>query len=121
LEIARKYGIRFLGPNCIGVINPDIGLNPTMFPYLHHPGGMGVISQSGTYVTHQVLPYLARMGIGFSKAISVDNMADIGINDCLEYFTDDIDTKSIALYIEGLKSGAHFIDVACPTTGIGEA
>ncbi len=110
-RIAKKYKIRFIGPNCIGVINPRIGFNPTMFPYLHHPGGVGLISQSGTYVT-QVLPYLARMGIGFSKAISVGNMADLDISDCLEYLSDDTETKCIALYIEEIREGQRFLDVA---------
>ena len=110
-KIARQYGIRFLGPNCIGVVHPAFHLNPTMYPYAHQPGAVGVASQSGTYVT-QILPFLAKSQIGFSKAFSVGNGADLDLVDCLEYLGGDPETKAIAVYIEGLKKPREFARVA---------
>ena len=109
-RIARHYGIRFLGPNCIGVIHPAFHLNPTMYPYTHKPGAVGVASQSGTYVT-QILPFLARSQIGLSKAFSVGNGADLDLVDCIEYLGGDPETKAIAAYIEGLKKPREFVRV----------
>ncbi len=111
MEIASKYGIRFLGPNCIGVINSEISLNTTWFAHLYKPGHVGIVSQSGSYVT-QTLPYFANMGLGISKAISVGNQADIDMVECLEYLAADPQTKAIALYIEGLKRPRDFITTA---------
>ena len=115
VEIARKYGIRFLGPNCIGVIHPGFNLNPTMYPYLHRPGAIGVASQSGTYIT-QILPFLAKLQIGYSQAFSVGNGADLDLEDCIEYLGDDPATKAIALYIEGIKRPGKFLQAASRAT-----
>jgi len=110
-ECARRYGIRFLGPNCIGLLNSAISLNVTVMPLEGPPGLLGMASQSGTYVT-QTLPYLKKRGIRFSKAISLGNEADIDINDALAYLGEDEQTKAIALYIEGLKDPARFLQIA---------
>jgi acetyltransferase len=110
-EIARHYGIRFVGPNCLGIINSEILLNTTVAPFSGEPGLLGFASQSGTYVT-QVLPYLRKRGIRFSKAISLGNEANINIVDALEYLGEDQQTKAIILYIEGIRDGRKFIEVA---------
>ena len=110
-EVAARHGIRFIGPNCIGVINAQRSMNFTFFPYTLGPGTMGMLSQSGTYVT-QVIPHLERLGMCYSKAISLGNEADIDIIDGLEYMSEDSDTKAIALYIEGIRRGRKFIEVA---------
>lgn len=110
-DTARRYGIRFLGPNCIGIINSEILLNVTVMPLTGQPGSLGMASQSGTYIT-QTLPYLQNRGISFSKAISVGNEADIDIIDAFEYLGEDQQTRAIALYIEGIKDGRRFIDTA---------
>ncbi|OPX18693.1 MAG: hypothetical protein BZ151_13300 [Desulfobacca sp. 4484_104] len=102
LAIARKYNIRFLGPNCIGIVNAPIGLNTTWFPNKYRAGKVGIISQSGSYVT-QTLTYFEKLGLGLSQAISVGNQADIDMVDCLEYLGEDEQTRAIALYIEGIK------------------
>jgi acetyltransferase len=114
-SIAREYGIRFLGPNCIGVVHPSFHLNPAMYPYLHRPGCVGVASQSGTYIT-QIIPYLAKSQIGYSQAISVGNGADLDLVDCLEYLGKDPETRAIALYIEGIGRTREFIRVAAEVT-----
>ncbi len=110
-EIAARYGMRFLGPNCMGIINGRLSLNVTVAGLASEPGSLGLASQSGTYVT-QTLPYLRRRGIRFSKAISVGNEANIDIVDALEYLGEDEDTKAIILYIEGIRDGRRFLEVA---------
>ncbi len=111
MRVAAKHGIRFVGPNCIGVMNTHIGLNLTFFPYNDEPGHLGLVSQSGTYVT-QTLVYLKERGIRYSQAISVGNSSSIDLVDGLEYLGDDPDTHAIALYIEGIRRGRDFIRVA---------
>ncbi len=115
LKIARRYGIRFVGPNCIGVIHPAFHFNPTMYPYLHKPGAVGVASQSGTYVT-QIIPYLSKFQIGYSQAFSVGNGADMGLTEVIEYLGQDPATKAIAVYIEGIKNPREFIRVVSQVT-----
>ena len=110
-EVARRYGIRFVGPNCLGVINCQIFLNTTVYPFPQEPGLLGFASQSGTYVT-QVLPSLRKKGIRFSKAISLGNEANIDIADALEFLGEDEQTKAIILYIEGIRDGQRFIEIA---------
>ena len=110
-EIAACYGIRFVGPNCLGVINSEICLNTTVYPFPPNPGFLGLASQSGTYVT-QVLPLLRKKGIRFSKAISLGNEANIDIADALEYLGEDEQTKAVILYIEGIRNGKKFLDIA---------
>ncbi len=110
-SIADKYNIRFIGPNCMGVINTEISLNTTVASLTEKPGYLGFISQSGTYVT-QSLPYLRKHGIRFSKAISVGNEANMSIIDALEYLGEDQQTRAIALYIEGIRDIPRFLEVA---------
>ncbi len=110
-EISSEYGLRFLGPNCMGIINTEISLNTTVMPYLYPPGSLGFASQSGTYVT-QTIPYLGKRGLSFSKAISVGNSANIDIIDALEYLGEDDQTRAISLYIEGLRDVPRFIEIA---------
>jgi acetyltransferase len=111
VELAHRYGIRFIGPNCLGILNPHHRLNLTMFSYKQPPGNMGLASQSGTYVT-QVLKYLEKRGVGYSRALSIGNKADIDLVDCLEYLGEDDRTRAIALYIEGLKRPRLFLETA---------
>jgi acetate---CoA ligase (ADP-forming) len=109
--IATTYGIRFLGPNCMGIVNTAIALNVTVAAMEKRPGSLGMASQSGTYIT-QTLPYLRERGIRFSKAVSCGNEANIDLIDVLEYLGDDEQTKAIILYIEGIRDGRRFIETA---------
>ncbi len=110
-RIAADYGIRFLGPNCLGVANPHIKLNPTPLPAEGPPGFVGLASQSGSFIT-QMFNYLHRHGLGFSTALSVGNEANIDIVDCMEYLGNCPNTKVIALYVEGITRGRAFIEAA---------
>jgi acetyltransferase len=111
VEIAEKHGMRFLGPNCIGVINTEISLNTTVYPMLMRPGKLGFISQSGTYIT-QTLSCLRKKGIRFSKAISVGNEANIDAVDALRYLGKDEQTRAISMYLEGIRNVPAFLEVA---------
>ena len=110
-EIAATYGIRFLGPNCMGIVNTAISLNLTVAALEKRPGSLGMASQSGTYIT-QTLSYLRERGIRFSKAVSCGNEADIDVIDVLEYLGAAEQTRAIILYIEGIRDGRRFIETA---------
>jgi len=105
-EIARRKGIRILGPNCMGIYCPQSRLSYSpAFP--KESGPVGVISQSGgnsIYLVRQA----ALRGVRFSKVISYGNACDINETDLLEYLANDPDTKIIAMYIEGIKDGKRF-------------
>jgi acetate---CoA ligase (ADP-forming) len=111
VSVAERYGMRFLGPNCIGVMHFRQTLNTTMFPMAAMPGPVGLVSQSGSYVT-QVQLYLRRRGIRLSQAISVGNEASIDVVDCLDYFAAEEDTKAVILYLETLRRPRRFFEVA---------
>jgi acyl-CoA synthetase (NDP forming) len=110
-EIAGRYGMRFIGPNCMGFLNSQISLNVSVLRLEHRPGSLGLASQSGTYVT-QTLNYLRKRGIWFSKAVSTGNEANITMTDVMEYLGEDEHTKTIILYIESIRDGRRFIEVA---------
>ena len=111
LTITKRHGMRFVGPNCIGILNAHVDLNLTVIPYRDRPGGLAMASQSGSYLA-QTQPYLRERGIRFSQAVSVGNAADIDIVDCLEYLGGDPKTQAIALYIEGIERGRDFVETA---------
>jgi acetate---CoA ligase (ADP-forming) subunit alpha len=111
VAVANKYGMRFLGPNCIGVANPRQKLNTTFMVFEGSPGFIGMASQSGSFVT-QMFGYLSRYSLGFSTAFSVGNEANIDIVDCMEYLGTCPDTRVIALYIEGIRRGRAFVEAA---------
>jgi len=111
IAVAKKYGIRFLGPNCIGVANPRGKLNTTFMSFQGTAGFIGMASQSGSFVT-QMFGYLSDYALGFSTAFSVGNEADIDLVDCMEYLGACPDTKVIALYIEGIRRGRAFVEMA---------
>jgi acyl-CoA synthetase (NDP forming) len=108
VEIARRGGMRLIGPNCMGIYSPstnltyDIDLSPKS-------GSVGVLCQSGGHSYEIIIRGNAR-GIYFSKAISYGNAADLNETDFLEYFTQDEETKIIAAYIEGVR-GKRFAKV----------
>ena len=110
-DIADKYQMRFVGPNCIGVVNPHHKFNATYFPYQQAPGFIGMASQSGSFIT-QMFDYLANFGLGYAAGISVGNEANIDIVDCLEYLGACPHTRVISLYIETIRRGREFIEMA---------
>jgi acetate---CoA ligase (ADP-forming) subunit alpha len=111
VKTAARHGIRFLGPNCIGAVNPHHRFNTTFFEYTCDPGFIGMVSQSGSFVT-QMFDHLGRFGLGFSTGISVGNEADIDLVDGLEYLADCPHTRVIGLYIEAIRRGRAFLEAA---------
>jgi acetyl coenzyme A synthetase (ADP forming)-like protein len=113
IEVVRKYGMRLIGPNCVGVYVPKSGMN-TLFLSRERQGypGHGFIafaSQSGAFGS-AVLDWAAMRGIGISKFISYGNKADVDEVDVLKYLVEDVDTRVITLYIEGVERGREFLD-----------
>lgn len=109
--IANRFGIRFLGPNCLGVANLHHKLNPTPITPEGPPGFVGLASQSGSFIT-QMFNYLHLHGLNFSTAFSVGNEANVDIVDCMEHLGACPQTKVITLYIEGITRGQAFIETA---------
>lgn len=109
--VAEKYGLRLLGPNCLGVINPHHKLNTTWMTYEAPAGFIGMASQSGSFI-NQTLSRISKLGLGFSTAFSVGNEINTDIVDCMEYLGACPHTKVIALYIEGITRGRAFVEAA---------
>ncbi len=117
VQVAKRYGIRFIGPNCVGVINIDNGFS---VPFLRlkkpsDPGEVSLISQSGG-VGFSVLNLMANEGIALNKFVSVGNMLDTSAEDVLEFMLEDEGTKVIFLYLESLRDGRRLMDIACRST-----
>jgi acetyltransferase len=108
LRRARRYGLRILGPNCLGVIRTDIGLNATFSAGNARPGRIAVISQSGALCT-AILDWAAVNDVGFSSLISTGIAADVDFGEILDFVTMDPKTDSIMLYIEGLRDARRFM------------
>jgi acetate---CoA ligase (ADP-forming) len=101
-------GVRLVGPNCLGVINPSpkVSLNASFSARMPEPGNVSFISQSGALCT-AVLDYAADKGFGFSKFISIGNKADVDELDLLRYYHKDPDTDVVMIYMEELSRGAE--------------
>lgn len=112
-KISKERGIRILGPNCIGVINtdPEVRFTTNFASDMPKEGEISFISQSGA-ICVAVLDFAKSRGIGFSKVISMGNKVDIDEVELLEYLGNDDKTKVILMYIEELKNGRKFIEVA---------
>jgi acetyltransferase len=112
LENARKYGVRFVGPNGVTVANTDNGLCLPFVPLLKAPKGeMSIISQSGG-VSLMMLNYLLDEQVGLAKFASIGNKLDLDEVDFLEYFGEDPQTRIICLYLESMPRGRDFIEAA---------
>jgi acetate---CoA ligase (ADP-forming) len=106
-ENAAQCGIRVVGPNCQGVNYPYHGLCAS-WPLLTRRGDMAIVSQSGT-VGAALIDWASQDRLGFSAFVSLGNRADVDEADLISFFSDDPNTKVIALYIEGVKDAAKFL------------
>ncbi|MDH5244320.1 MAG: CoA-binding protein, partial [Chloroflexota bacterium] len=111
LAEARAAGIRVVGPNCLGVMNPVGGLNATFAAGMAPKGSVGFISQSGALLT-AVLDWSLQEGVGFSSVISLGSMLDVGWGDIITYLGDDPSTKSILIYMETIGDARAFLSAA---------
>ena len=112
VAMCREAGVRVVGPNCLGVINPlpNVSLNASFSARMPACGNISFISQSGALCT-AVLDFAADRDFGFSKFISIGNKADVDELDLLRYFHEDPETAVIVMYVEELRKGIEFIDV----------
>jgi acetyltransferase len=111
LQAARPYLLRILGPNCVGLILPLLGLNASFAHSAALPGKIAFLSQSGALTT-SVLDWAKSRGIGFSSFVSLGNSADVDFGDLLDYLGSDPDTRAILLYIESVTSARKFMSAA---------
>jgi acetyltransferase len=111
LEAARRHGIRVVGPNCLGIMNPVGGLNATFAAGIARPGRVGFVSQSGALLT-AILDWAALENVGFSSIVSLGSMLDVGWGDVIDYLGDDPHTDSIVVYMETIGDARAFLSSA---------
>ncbi len=108
LENAQHYGIRLIGPNCLGVMRPDIGLNATFNNGSAAAGNLAFVSQSGALCT-AILDWAKTNDIGFSSVVSMGASVDVDFGEVIDYLISDPKTHSILLYIEGIHNARSFM------------
>ena len=108
---AEKYGIRIIGPNCLGILSPVNGLNASFSHLMPKKGKIAVISQSGAMLT-SIIDWACGRGIGFSHLVSVGDMTDVGFPEMLDFMSADHDTDAILIYMESIHEARRFISAA---------
>ena len=108
---ARKYGMRLVGPNCLGMMLPGAHLNASFSAHMPDPGNLALISQSGAIAAGMV-DWAAQRAVGFSGIVSIGDQLDVDIADLLDYFALDINTGAILLYVEAVKDARKFMSAA---------
>jgi acetyl coenzyme A synthetase (ADP forming)-like protein len=111
IAIAEQYKIRIMGPNCLGIMLPHQRINTTFDPVSPRPGNIAFISQSGAIIS-TIVDWSLPEEIGFSAVISIGNQADLTFEDFLQYAMDDPYTKAVILYIEEIRDGKRFMEIA---------
>ena len=114
-EIARRYGMRFIGPNCVGVIDTYTPIDTTFSRTMPEQGVIGFVSHSGA-VCGGTMDWASAVGVGFSRIVSLGNQADIDLADALASLAADPNTKTVAAYIEGVPDGKRFVETAARMT-----
>jgi acetyltransferase len=116
-KIAREKDLNILGPNCLGIISPDIKLNATFAGGMPIAGNIALVSQSGALAV-AMLDIAEKENYGFSCVISIGNKMDIDESELLEYLASDVKTKVIGMYLEGIKNGEKFLETAAKVSKI---
>ncbi|MDY0387851.1 MAG: acetate--CoA ligase family protein [Methanolobus sp.] len=111
ISICEQYGIKMIGPNSLGIIDTASGLNASFAPNMAYKGNIAMMSQSGA-ICAATLDWAERIGVGFSKFVSLGNKAVLSENDLLLLFENDPSTAVIAAYLEGVEDGPQFIKIA---------
>jgi acetyltransferase len=111
LDAARPHLLRLVGPNCVGILLPPIGLDASFSHLAPPPGDIAFVSQSGAMIT-AMLDWAAPRGIGFSNVVSLGGMADVDFGDMLDHLAADSGTRAILLYVEGITHGRKFMSAA---------
>ena len=108
---ALKYGMRLIGPNCLGIMMPGVALNASFSAHMPCAGNLALISQSGAIAAGMV-DWAAQRGVGFSGIVSIGDQLDVDIADLLDYFALDGKTRAILLYVEAIKDARKFMSAA---------
>ncbi len=108
---ARKYGMRLVGPNCLGMMVPGVHLNASFAAHMPVAGSLALISQSGAIAAGMV-DWAAQRAVGFSGIVSIGDQLDVDIADLLDYYALDIETRAILLYVESIKDARKFMSAA---------
>lgn len=108
LAAAKTYGVRIIGPNCLGIMRPAIGLNATFFKGSVKPGNLALVSQSGALCT-AILDWAPPNDIGFSSVVSMGAAADVDFGEILDYLASDAQSQSILIYVEGIRKARGFM------------
>lgn len=111
LEAARPHLMRILGPNCLGLMTPHLGINATFAHLAPRPGEIAFLTQSGAVAT-SVLDWAHGRDIGFSHVVSLGDMADIDFGDLLDFLALDRRTRAIVLYVESITHARKFMSAA---------
>ena len=111
LEQARRGAMRLIGPNCLGVMRPQGGLNATFAAQNARAGSVGFLSQSGALCT-AILDWSLRVRVGFSVFVSIGSMLDVGWGDLIDYLGDDPYTKCIVIYMESIGDARSFLSAS---------
>lgn len=117
LATAREYGIRIMGPNCLGLMLPHQAINTTFDPVSPKPGNIAFISQSGAIIT-TIVDWSLPEEIGLSAVISVGNQSDLTFEDFMQYAGNDPNTRAIILYAEQIRYGRRFMETARKITPV---
>jgi acetyltransferase len=110
-KAAQKFGMRLIGPNCLGIMMPGANLNASFSAHMPGEGNLALISQSGAIATGMV-DWAAQRAVGFSGIVSIGDQLDVDIADLLDYFALDEKTQGILLYIEAIKDARKFMSAA---------
>ena len=108
---AQNYGMRLIGPNCLGVMMPGANLNASFSAHMPRPGNLALISQSGAIAAGMV-DWATQRAVGFSGIVSIGDQLDVDIADLLDYFAMDGKTRAILLYVEAIKDARKFMSAA---------
>ncbi len=117
VDIAKRYGIALVGPNCLGVIRPSIGMNASFAENLERPGRVALLSQSGALAV-ALLDSAAAFHMDFSLVVSMGNKAVMDECDFLEICRDDPETKVIGMYLESIRQGGRFLKIATEVAAV---
>ena len=108
LENARRHRLRVVGPNCLGLMRPALGLNATFARGTPYAGSLGLISQSGAICT-AMLDWARPNKVGFSSVVSLGGSTDVDFGEIIDYLVEDAKTEHILLYIEGVRNARRFV------------
>lgn len=111
LNAAREGGMKIAGPNCMGIVSSNVNLHALLNMLIPKKGDVSVISQSGT-IGSLTSVYGSEQGFGINKFISTGNELDLHTDDFIEYLAEDEETKVISVFVEGIKNGKRFFDIA---------